>query len=1089
MEARAEDAAMEEAEEAEEQGEWEEWQEDDEEAADPALCFFCPRQLSDVAAMLQHCRAEHGGFDFRQQRAAQRWDEYQCIRAINFIRTQVAAHRCIHCLDSFPSPADLIQHMEASQHFRLPPLPPSSSPSPSAPPPWGDDAYLRSFLEDDPVLYSFDDDGGSDEATSEGAADGAAAAVAAPDAAVVDVTGLPLTAASAGAAAAAAAAGGGGEGGSEEERAMAFQELLSLVHADGAAGGEGEGAEASGSGGVGVQGARTGGLAGEGLSAGGAARGGEGSSAGRPSGGCDGKGKAKADHAAAAGGEVEGDGEEVMPSLEQYMALANQVLLLRQQNAQLAHQLAATSAGVGAAAAAAGAGGIAARVAGRAADGSFAFTPADAAAAAATSVPPTPFSTPMVSPSPSSASLVATAAAAAAIATAASAAAHATGSSHATDAPSADAAAGTAAAAAAAVPAPGQGASVPRTPFSTPLVSPCPSYASLATAAAAAAAAAGVEGSGRADGMHEGSVKDMLLQATHQQQHKQGRPPIPVSPRPAVAGPAAADKAGGAAPARVGPAGAEGTGGPVVEGGSSGAGSPMLPRTPFSTPLASPSPSYALLPLDEAQKKLAAVAEAADGADGDADASALSAAAGRGEGGGSGGQAARKRRQVTFGMVQERQMRVIDASYFSSYAGFGIHREMLGDKARTTAYQAALEENPSLIEGATVLDVGCGTGILSLFAARGGAARVVAVDGSREILAVAQQIAGDNGYLAEPHAIAPPPSSAAAHLPQRAPRPVVSFVCGKIEELRPLGAQGEAAQGGSESGRGAGVAAGAGLVPLERGSVDVIVSEWMGYALLYESMLPSVLHARDTWLKPGGALLPDTASMHVAGFGEGATSVPFWRDVYGFSMAAVAREIEDEAARTPLVQAISGCDVVTSTCPIQHFDLCTVTADDLDFTSDFHLTPALPASTDQSTSGDPSAAAPASSPSPSPLLCYGLALWFDTAFSARFCTAKPVLLSTSPVCPPTHWAQTLLTFREPIGLAPAAAQGGETMMPGAAAPSAGAVGSAGRPAVEVRGRVSVVRATKHRSIDISLEVMAVSADGGKKTWPAQMFTI
>lgn len=44
-------------------------------------------------------------------------------------------------------------------------------------------------------------------------------------------------------------------------------------------------------------------------------------------------------------------------------------------------------------------------------------------------------------------------------------------------------------------------------------------------------------------------------------------------------------------------------------------------------------------------------------------------------------------------------------------------------------------------------------------------------------------------------------------------------------------------------------------------SVDVIVSEWMGYCLLYESMLASVLFARDKWLKPGGAILPDTATM------------------------------------------------------------------------------------------------------------------------------------------------------------------------------------------------------------------------------------
>lgn len=60
--------------------------------------------------------------------------------------------------------------------------------------------------------------------------------------------------------------------------------------------------------------------------------------------------------------------------------------------------------------------------------------------------------------------------------------------------------------------------------------------------------------------------------------------------------------------------------------------------------------------------------------------------------------------------------------------------------------------------------------------------------------------------------------------------------------------------------------------------VDVIISEWMGYFLLYETMLPTVLYARDKWLvrtlrqliieclqKEGGVLMPDRASIYIAG--------------------------------------------------------------------------------------------------------------------------------------------------------------------------------------------------------------------------------
>lgn len=45
---------------------------------------------------------------------------------------------------------------------------------------------------------------------------------------------------------------------------------------------------------------------------------------------------------------------------------------------------------------------------------------------------------------------------------------------------------------------------------------------------------------------------------------------------------------------------------------------------------------------------------------------------------------------------------------------------------------------------------------------------------------------------------------------------------------------------------------------------DIIISEWMGYFLLYESMLDTVLLARDKYLKTGGLIFPDTATMYIA---------------------------------------------------------------------------------------------------------------------------------------------------------------------------------------------------------------------------------
>ena len=73
-----------------------------------------------------------------------------------------------------------------------------------------------------------------------------------------------------------------------------------------------------------------------------------------------------------------------------------------------------------------------------------------------------------------------------------------------------------------------------------------------------------------------------------------------------------------------------------------------------------------------------------------------------------------------------------------------IHAVMIQDAVRTSTYASFILSNPTIFEDAIVLDVGCGTGILSLFAARAGAKHVYAVDAS-DIAMKAKQIVRANG--------------------------------------------------------------------------------------------------------------------------------------------------------------------------------------------------------------------------------------------------------------------------------------------------------------------------------------------------------
>ena len=115
-----------------------------------------------------------------------------------------------------------------------------------------------------------------------------------------------------------------------------------------------------------------------------------------------------------------------------------------------------------------------------------------------------------------------------------------------------------------------------------------------------------------------------------------------------------------------------------------------------------------------------------------------------------------------------------------------------------------------------MLDIGAGTGILSMFAARAGAKHVYAIEFA-EIALFAKEIIKKNGLEDK-----------------------ITVIKGKMEEIE---------------------------LPVPK--VDIIISEWMGYFLLYESMLDSVLWARDKYLVKGVKMLPDRAQVFIAALEDG----------------------------------------------------------------------------------------------------------------------------------------------------------------------------------------------------------------------------
>ena len=292
---------------------------------------------------------------------------------------------------------------------------------------------------------------------------------------------------------------------------------------------------------------------------------------------------------------------------------------------------------------------------------------------------------------------------------------------------------------------------------------------------------------------------------------------------------------------------------------------------------------------------------------------------------------------------------VINVCSIADYAA-DIHDLMLKDKVRTESYRDFIYQNKSLFKDKIVLDVGCGTGILSMFCARAGAKHVYAVDNA-DILDKAREIIYENKLGDK-----------------------ISCLRGKVEEIS-----------------------------LPVASVDIIVSEWMGYCLQFEAMLDSIIWARDKYLKsPGGLVVPSHCTLRLAPIADSDCAmeeVDFWHDVYGFSMSPLLEEVYDSVA----IRRVPVEDLAAFSVEIFRLPIHTIKAEELNFTSKFKFRLKKDAER-----------------------LDGWVMWFDAFFLPSSTAILPsditddickslatgsVAFTTGPMGPDTHWKSGVMMIK------------------------------------------------------------------------------
>lgn len=192
-------------------------------------------------------------------------------------------------------------------------------------------------------------------------------------------------------------------------------------------------------------------------------------------------------------------------------------------------------------------------------------------------------------------------------------------------------------------------------------------------------------------------------------------------------------------------------------------------------------------------------------------------------------------------ITNESEMAFVSESGLSQNLGKNVHinvenhHAMLRDYIRMAAYQRAIER--AVKPGTVAMDLGCGSGVLSFFAARAGAEKIYAIEKRPDIILLAQELAKANNFDEQ-----------------------IDFIEGassQIPETR--------------------------LTP----KPNLLIAEILGNAILEENVLEFTMDARDRFLADGAQLIPYQLDIYFFAFDSGLRQsrwqeVNEFKDLYGF---------------------------------------------------------------------------------------------------------------------------------------------------------------------------------------------------------------